>query len=328
MTLLSTDKTTGVNLEEGILVSCASFTEGLEGPLSLAIDKNSYLLVTEEFGHRMKKFDHNFTCVWSIGLRGNKEREFFYPTDITVDTKNNYYVTDRWNHRVQKFDENGNFILQFGSYGSQKGQFNEPWGIGLLPSNYILVVDRGNARLVIFDEFGRFITNFGRYGTSIDFYESERFKRNFHFKNWLNNVHKLNTIESRFYEFKYDVGELEYPEDVSIDTEGNIYVTDRVGGCLIVFDKTFSLKTILSDCGSIPIPQEPSAVYAYEGGYFIAGESTDVLYWYHDNKIILFDMKKLGIRVSNIHYEKDKNLLYVIDTWNNAIYMFSIRGSE
>ena len=326
MVVLPSQKINEIRTKKGILTLYTSLHEDLQGPLSIVLDAQSNLIVTEEFGHRLTKLDHNFTCIWSIGRKGNKKSEFFYPTGVVVDTDNNYYVTDRWNHRIQKFDERGNFLLQFGTYGNKEGQLNEPWGIALLSIHDIVVVDRGNARLVVFDKNGNFKTQFGQCGTSTDFYESERFKRNFHFQNWLNNVYKLNTIESRFYEFKYEVGELEYPEDVSIDPVGNIYVTDRVSGHVVIFDTTFSLKTVLSEHMGIAIPPEPSAVFAYEGGYFIAGESNEMLYWCYKTEHVVFDLREFGIRISDVYYEKSKNLLYVTDVWNNTISLFYIES--
>ena len=263
-------------IKKGVLKPYATVHEGLAGPLSLTLDKESSIIVTEEFGHRLTKLNHDFTRLWSIGRKGSKQGEFLYPTSVIVDSDNNYYVTDRWNHRIQKFDDGGTFLLQYGSYGNKEGELNEPWGIALLPGNEILVVDRSNARLVIFDNKGQFKKQFGHCGTSVDFYEGERFKRNFHFQNWLSNVYKLNTIESRFYEFEYEVGELEYPEDVSIDAIGDMYVTDRVGGQVVVFDAHGTVKTVLNNQRGSMVPSEPSAVFTYDDGYFIADESSNV----------------------------------------------------
>ncbi|MBU1862881.1 MAG: NHL repeat-containing protein [Candidatus Omnitrophica bacterium] len=347
-------------VKKGSVELVRSYQEGLEGPSSIREDPKSHVVVVEEFGHRVRKFDNNFNCLFSIGKKGNGVGEFIYPSGIAIDTAGNLYITDRWNHRVQKYSEEGVFLLQFGSYGSKEGQLSEPWGIAVLPTGNILVVDHGNARLVVFDCQGAFITQFGTCGASQDFYEGERFKRNFHFQNWLRNVYTLNTVESRFYKYKFDVGELEYPEKVSINSNGDIYVTDRVSGHVAVFTPlekttddvdsrnvkktdnslmadtvrrnnsltgftaTFSLKKILDTKEGTHCLHEPSSVYAGDDGFFIAEESSGLLYWNRSDETLVFDLGIYNIKISDIYFVKEKNRLYVCDAWNNTISVFAL----
>ena len=95
------------------------------------------------------------------------------------------------NHRVQVFDSNDSFIRQWGSFGNGTGQFSETApGIALddKNNNNVYVIDKINARVQMFDNKGNYLTSWGSFGKGLE--------------------------------------QLNQPEDIAVNSNGQIYVTD------------------------------------------------------------------------------------------------------
>jgi len=306
------------NVQQGTLRAREVIDAQLDGPIAITLTQEGHLVVAEEFGHRIKKIDTTGACLWSTGTRGNTHGSFIYPTAIVVDDNGFVYVTDRWNHRVQKFDGAGAFVTAWGSYGENVDQLYEPWGITLLPDGQIVVVDRGNGRLVTYTPNGEVVRSVSYRGTSIDFYQSDQFKRGVHFHHWMNTVSKVNTIESMFRSLEYDVGVMEYPETISVDQAGHLFVTDRVSGHVIEFDHQCEIKSLIKSPLDLPL-FEPSAVHAYADGLFIAEETLAKVYWLRQGTWTVFDVSTHDMYVSDIVFDDTTQTLYISDVWNNTI---------
>jgi sugar lactone lactonase YvrE len=82
----------------------------LDGPLSLAIDKNGILYFTEQGSHSIKKIsrDREVTTIAGNGVAGYKdgnalEAQFSFPTGIAVDASGVIWLTDG-NSRIRKIE--------------------------------------------------------------------------------------------------------------------------------------------------------------------------------------------------------------------------------
>jgi len=290
-----------------------------KSPRALACDKDSNVYVVDERAHCVKKYDDCFSLLWEFGKQGSGDGQLYYPTDVTVDKENNIFVTDRWNHRVQKISSDGIFITAFGRYGEADGELYEPWGIHCAEDGAILVADRGNARIVMYDTNGNFIRNIGSQGTSAEFYSSEQFKGNFHFTRWLRELSRSNTIETRFYHAQYPVGSLEYPEEIITRSNGDIYVVDRVGGHVALFNAEFQLKDIISSPLGAKI-FEPSTLTFKDDLLFIGEESSGNVYIMDEKDIRVVTLPQDKVKVSNICFSAALNRLFVCDAWNGNVF--------
>lgn len=132
----------------------------------VAIDQQGALFVVDNGNNRVQKFDNagNFIILW--GAFGSANGNFHNPTGVACDAKGDVWVVDTNNHRVQKFDGKlGGYIMKFGSRGNGEGQFNAPWGIAIdRVRGYIYVVDSANFRVQKFDMAGEFIMSWGSFG--------------------------------------------------------------------------------------------------------------------------------------------------------------------
>lgn len=190
------------------LFKFGSFGSGpgqFNNPRMVAVDKDmKYLYVADSKNNRIQKFFTNGTFVKSWGTLGSGHGQFILPVTIIMDSKGNLIVNDRGTNRVQKFDPNGTFILTFGSTGKGDGQFAEVEHMTTDKYDNIYVNDpqsgpngSGMPRIQKFDTNGHFITKWGSFGSRD--------------------------------------GQFVDPEHNAVDSEGNVYITDRKNNDIQVF---------------------------------------------------------------------------------------------
>ena len=168
-----------------------------DNPRHVAVSKDrKYVYVADSKNDRISQFDINGKYIKSIGKLGNKSGEFNLPTTIEIDSKGNFFVNERGNERIQKFDSNWKPILTWGSKGSGDYQFCHIEHIVLDKYDNVYVTDPQSdpgcsqqPRVLKFDSNGKFITKWGSFGK--------------------------------------DDGQFQDPEHLAVDSEGNVYVSDR-----------------------------------------------------------------------------------------------------
>jgi tripartite motif-containing protein 71 len=177
-----------------------------DNPRHVVVDKKlQYVYVADSKNNRIQKFDVNGTFLEAIGKLGKKKGEFDLPTTVELDSKGNFIVNERGNERIQKFDSNWNPILMWGSKGSGDNQFCHIEHIAVDKYDNIYVTDPQSdpgcsqqPRVLKFDSQGNFITKWGSYGE--------------------------------------ENGQFRDPEHLAIDSEGNVYVSDRKNETIQVFE--------------------------------------------------------------------------------------------
>ena len=168
-----------------------------DNPRHVLVDKDvKYVYVADSKNDRIQKFDVNGTFIKVIGKSGVGPGEFSLITTIEIDPDGNFFTTERGNERIQKFDSDWNFITMWGSKGSGDSQFchSEHHAIDKFGNIYMNdpQSDPGCSQEPVvkkYDNDGNFITKWGSFG-------------------------------------KED-GQFRDPEHLAIDSEGNVYVSDR-----------------------------------------------------------------------------------------------------
>ena len=120
-------------------------TEEIDAPAGVALYKNEKAIA--DFYHNRILFYNGENWI-SFGKEGNKEGQFYYPTDVQI-TETAIWVADAYNHRIQVFDKTGNFIKAMGK--DQK--MNAATGI-YISETEVFVTDFENSRILIFDHDG------------------------------------------------------------------------------------------------------------------------------------------------------------------------------
>ena len=157
-------------------------------PVSIAIDKDGHIYVSDEALQRISIFDKSGQFLGKWGVNGSEEGEFDRPAGIAFDKDDNLLVVDGLNNRIQKYTKEGKFLEQWGRAGSGDAEFDMPWGIAVDQPGNVFVADWRNDRVQKFDAQGKHLATWGGSGQGD--------------------------------------GEFHRPSGVAVDQEGNTYVAD------------------------------------------------------------------------------------------------------
>jgi hypothetical protein len=72
-------------------------------PWAVALDAVGNVYMTDQYNHRIQKFDASGNFLLKLGSEGGDDGEFEFPTGIGIDVTDNIYIAETGNHRVQKF---------------------------------------------------------------------------------------------------------------------------------------------------------------------------------------------------------------------------------
>jgi DNA-binding beta-propeller fold protein YncE len=141
----------------------------------LFIGPDDSVYCTDDLDHTVRKFTPEGKLLLTLGtsgqpsetgISGNDYRTirragppFNRPTNVALAADGSLYVTDGYgNARVHKFDPDGRHVQSWGEPGDGPGQFNLPHGIALDRDGYVYVADRENSRIQIFSPDGKFLS--------------------------------------------------------------------------------------------------------------------------------------------------------------------------
>jgi hypothetical protein len=165
-------------------VRIATIGEGvLKMPNDLALDRNGNLYVVDTLNHTVWVYDSNQVYLRNIGVRGDDEGEFRFPTALTVAYPNDangqevaeLFVADQGHKLVQVFGLQGNFI---GSYGGEvtqgmmdwkwKGKFVKLQSLAVDSYGRLHAADCYMNKVQILDaQNGDYMDSYGTFGTGV-----------------------------------------------------------------------------------------------------------------------------------------------------------------
>ena len=166
------------------------------GPTGITVyPTTGQIFVADMDNHRIRVLNNDLTYSHSFVKEGSSPEQFNLPCDVTFDNEGYLYVADFNNHCIKKFTPAGQYISTFSSEGSNPGQIKQPTSI-IIDNNLLYVSEYGNDRISIFDTNGRFIHCFGKSGSG--------------------------------------EGEFNLRYGITIDSLGNLYVSDTDNNRLVV----------------------------------------------------------------------------------------------
>ena len=194
------------------------------GISGLAIDQHDHIYVFNRGVKPVMVFDTDGNLILSGAdqVINGKRINPSWQHSGGVDWDGNVYVIERDAHRIVKLSPKlDKFLMQLGTTnekGDEATHFNLPSGIATLHNGNIVVTDGyGNNRVVLFDKNGKFIKQVGKgaggptdKGTGL--------------------------------------GEWNLPHKIAVDAKENLYIIDREGHRLEVFDKDLNyIREIRND---------------------------------------------------------------------------------
>ncbi|HEX7256927.1 MAG TPA: 6-bladed beta-propeller [Nitrososphaeraceae archaeon] len=174
------------------------------------------------------------------GTEGTENGQFMVPHSMVFDSEDNIYVTDTNNHRIQKFTSDGEFITKWGTEGNGDGEFSSPEGIDVDSLGNVYVADTGNSRIQKFTSDGEFITKWGtegngdgEFGLPLGIGVTSK-----------GDVFIIDQVTSSIHQFSNEgeflnkiIFNFDKLEDIEIDSNDDIYVTDRNKNEILKFSK-------------------------------------------------------------------------------------------
>jgi sugar lactone lactonase YvrE len=169
------------------------------------------------------------------------------PHGIFVDHQDNVWVGSFNRHRVMKFTRNGKLLLTLGEYEKTNGSADThllggPSGIWVDPTSNEVFISDGyrNRRVIVFDVNGKYLRHWGAYGNVPD--DTERFDPK---------TMVTGALPKQF----------STPHGITGSKDGKIYVADRRGNRVQVFDhqgkflaeKVIAPATLSSGSAFVPV---------------------------------------------------------------------------
>jgi DNA-binding beta-propeller fold protein YncE len=245
-------------------------------PYSVDVDSQGNVWIADRGNHRIQKFNNDGKFLFKFGSFGSKEGQFNNPRQVAVDKDVKFlYVVDSKNNRIQKFDTNGTFVKSWGTQGTGNGQFGLPVSVIMDSKGDIIVNERDNNRVQVFDNNGTFLLKFGSTGTGNGQFAEIEHMATDNFNNiYVNDpqsgpdgsgkprVQKFDsngTFITKWGSLGSANGQFVDPEHLAIDSEGNVYVSDRKNNNIQVFKPAAAVVGPLSNSTSKIYVKEATA---------------------------------------------------------------------
>ena len=212
------------------------------------------------------------------------QQQFEIPAGITFDDHSDLHVVDRGSKRIKKFDINGKYLLQ---YENQKAGLCDPVGI-ISHKNKIYIADYKCNRVLVFRVTGQYLYAIGE-------------------------------------------GRMRGPYDVAVGANNCLLVAGWLDGCIYRFtlDGNYIGKFGEEAAGSLLY--NPSSLATDSNGFVLVAE-------FSNNRVSIFDKTGKFVHCfGSIGYNNGQfqhplgialapngNIIYVTDTDNNRIQIFSI----
>ena len=136
-------------------------------PLGVAANKHGVIFASDSANHRVEKFSPEGKFLLSFGNQDTMNGCLDSPEGIALLAEEKVYVADRGNNRIQVFmQRNGKFAMGFGKKGNGPVQFNGPRALAVDTAwNRLLVTDCGNSRIQAVTLDGKPLMQFGTQGS-------------------------------------------------------------------------------------------------------------------------------------------------------------------
>ncbi|MDX8378380.1 MAG: HYR domain-containing protein, partial [Mariprofundales bacterium] len=235
----------------------AGFVDGTGGaaqfyhPHSVTLDSYGNVYVADTYNHRIRKIDATTNVVTTLagsvdiyGRGGSLDgatsiAQFNAPQDLAVDAAGNVYIADTNNNSIRKID------IATGIISTLTNTLNRPQGIAISNDGIIYVADTGNNRIIQINDAGNVIAVAGSGVAGFADVAT----------NWLSALSSA---------------QFNAPQDVAVDSGGNIYVADTGNGVV----RRIGLNQYKRGLGSngIDVSTLPNS-----NSYVPAGLATDVI---------------------------------------------------
>ena len=251
---------------------------------------NRHIYITENYNHRVSIWDKHGKLVKSIGQKGQKPGQIFFPTGIAVNQLGDIYIADgKESGRVQKFSQTGQLSGIF-------VELNEPFGIALnAKEDRLYVCNNGAQNIMVFDSSLKLVEQFGELSCSLEQTD------------------------------QVTADNLESPHSIALDSANNIYVTDTMNRQIHVYNK--SGTHIRSICHPHDDEFSPSGLAIEDEQMFVADRCGNQVVVFTTSGEFVTAMGSYGTNEGQFHSPSGvavdvDGYLYVCDYSNSRVQIF------
>lgn len=187
-----------------------------KGATGIAIGPENALYILDTDRVQVFNTDGDLLDTW--GHPGGGDGELHEANGIAIGKDRRIYIADSGNHRLQRFELDGSFQDKWGETGESEGEFLAPQGVAVDRSGHIYVVDTGNHRIQKFDADGNFVMT---WGWGVRDGEAEL---------------QVCTSACQSGIPGDGDGQLGFPRNITVDSQGRVYVSDNYRNYLQAFD--------------------------------------------------------------------------------------------
>ncbi len=194
---------------------------GLNRPISVAVNETGMIYVGSASLGNVTVFAADFTEQFKLGIG---DGEFSEPVDLDIDSSGQIYVVDRGSNMIRVYTAAGVLLKSIGTVGNGNGQLYHPTSLAIDPvSHEMVIMDHQQ----ILDEFtGSWID-----GARIQFFAMD------------------GTFRRGYPKFGYSTktGQLLQPNQVAVDRESRIYVSDSRCQKIMVYGNSGGFLGMIDD---------------------------------------------------------------------------------
>lgn len=250
-----------------------------------------FIYVSDTGNKQIQVFDQSGTPINTFGGQGTKEGEFQFPYGIDGDSDGKVYVADLYNGKISIFDKKGEF-LQYFEEKSEEKVITSPGGLRIV-DNKLYLTDIETHKVIVFDLDGNKLAEIGEPG------EAD--------------------------------GQFIAPNNVAIDDDGNVYVSDSGNNRIQIFDKNGKFQRIINgstDGKGQSIFINPRGVGVDgRGNVYIVNNLSHNVYVFDKNGVQEKILGGMGTENDKLYlpnglYIDSRGTIFVTDTVNQRISVY------
>ena len=250
----------------------------LSEPNAISSDVQGNVFIADTGNNRILKFDGNGIFLKSIGGFGWEHQQFDMPLDVCAKSVLDVFVADYNNYRIERYDKDLNYISSLTSDESKSEdlQFGYPRSISISIHGELTLIDGENSRVLKIDSFGEPELSFGNFA------------------------------DGR--------GKLDEPIQLDIGRDERIYVSDKAGKRIVVYDY---FGNFLTEIGT-GVLKEPTGIFIdSHNRLWIADVGCKEVFAFSNNGTLLFRTNKVDPQQGRLSQPMDVavagNKLFVVD---------------
>jgi DNA-binding beta-propeller fold protein YncE len=273
-----------------------------QGPSGISCGASGDVLVVDDLGHRVLRFDSRGQFLSTLGARGYKPGQLSFPDAARATEQSQIVIADTGSNRIQVWEPDGTFITQFGRYATPGDHW---WRRALLTGAAALCV-AGLAMWFIRrtspPPWPAAVSLSCGLGLLVL---------------WAGLSYKAPRV-------------LMNPRDLLVMSEGSVWVADTGSNALRLFDPGGNLRLTVRRAGSLPL-RAPLGLALQDGRLYVTDSGNHRVVAFNISGDFISEFGGSGAAPGELKsphgIAADAGAVYVADRGNNRVQVFGHDGS-